>query len=1442
MLTRQSQKMKSGGCAIRKDPPNVFFMSFFFLQEPETTVKEDGATRPEQEVGVKMAGKEAKEEALKPKAGLAPGGTEEERRKAASQQETSEMKLDVSGTARENISSTSRTLSDAKYTVGSGMGMKSGLVVKTAPQVQVSDSSDKTAAPKTQQKHTANLVPNAMQGKRDTPQTQHPTSEYPGKKSEPKLHRDKHVHWQKDAPGKTDKKEPGQRSLEIKVTGERVAPLAELEELSDTSAMWLMKDERQLKRKKSLDENDVNLAKSIRTSVEEKSSSVSTSSSSVLVKHSKQFSQTVTKISSTKGPLQEPDITTYSEQRSEKHEFEERRPETDQDNKENVETLPEKPKSETKDVKPAMTKTPEKDKKERRNIGGAVFGITGEKSRPAVEKLKPKGAKPSEPGKKQIVLPVIRPTDPRRWAIAVTDYSGTSQLGQPLESKGADRGVPERPKDPRRWGIAPRADNSARPPHEQYSQQFECEEREAPGGDAAPSSHTPLSATVATTLPHQSPLLSHTQQKPVLPRLLQPARKTSPGVVFYDDRASALSDSPEHHPQSPDSTGTSSPDARLPDDAPAQGAVGVSRYKRPEDTEGRPRDFDAEAGPAYVLYRRGPDGGQSVVVIPPIPDDADQMETIRSYSRRDQDTDSLLSEDIPRYVRKDQKQDMLAGRTGSKSLPLLAQHKASQESLHSLSEVRGDRGKKGFMLYMVSKPAQSETQSLAEEPEDTKLPAESWDDIEYYGPRRIETRSHDQLPDVVLDDVPDQPQHYQSVPNMDRYGEPKPARLRPTSAKSAPGDAQEPMPKFTYRPAYTQRELVEKTGHTFGIFGKKVGSGQSQKSKCQKSPKSPTSPKSPKAAVQRPKGPPPPVPPRTTPVKKPEVKNKSRSPQEVAQTEGHVFGVFGQQVPEGAGVSPSTVDETFPSASIKDIMSKLDLFEERGREMDKTEAGPAGHGQERVEVSLLRQEVVSQPGEPFSERQFVVGKRSPMGARLTRPVSMPEELIISHENQQEPELARRHSEHTRDRFSEPEMQERPMRDPMFIEQEDFEEEERVYSVKEIIQKINTESQPEMSTQKDKNKFEKCPYTKIARRYMEDSDKERRPTRYDDRRESPPHRSIGEPKIEKIGQVQELQMIYQNTTSIQEFDEEPQVPRQFQETSIEDDIKFMDDTDVTSIDSDTETEEVEEEMPATPTTVEGTRRLKPLGEKRVAQIHAIIDKKLGKKSGEEAIADEDITSYCLSKEKQKVLKKEKKRLPSYTDEDMGVQFPKMASREMMQMRQMEMRDAAGMKAEAGKPDELDGDESTPEQTEEESSSETESADSQMDTTEIPNDETVTVVKEPEDVTEEPTKVSQEESKQLTAEAESEQQHPHVHFGDDEEQKALNEEEERRQKEKEEREREEFLANEQRIRELEEKLARLEAPVREAVRKLLQVSRKTRLTSLYNCANVQCNMYI
>ena len=57
--------------------------------------------------------------------------------------------------------------------------------------------------------------------------------------------------------------------------------------------------------------------------------------------------------------------------------------------------------------------------------------------------------------------------------------------------------------------------------------------------------------------------------------------------------------------------------------------------------------------------------------------------------------------------------------------------------------------------------------------------------------------------------------------------------------------------------------------------------------------------------------------------------------------------------------------------------------------MDKTGAGPAVLGQERVEVSLLRQNIVTQAGEPFGERQFVIGKASPMGAKLTRPISFP---------------------------------------------------------------------------------------------------------------------------------------------------------------------------------------------------------------------------------------------------------------------------------------------------------------------------------------------------------------------------------------------------------------------------------------------------------------------
>ena len=112
--------------------------------------------------------------------------------------------------------------------------------------------------------------------------------------------------------------------------------------------------------------------------------------------------------------------------------------------------------------------------RERTKVGGSLFGITGERRMTEDDKMKDKPKVKSDAEKKKIVLPVIRPTDPRRWAIALTDYSHTPQTKQLVSTRSMapvkrDPQVEGRPKDHRRWGIAPRGRGMA-PPHEQYSQ------------------------------------------------------------------------------------------------------------------------------------------------------------------------------------------------------------------------------------------------------------------------------------------------------------------------------------------------------------------------------------------------------------------------------------------------------------------------------------------------------------------------------------------------------------------------------------------------------------------------------------------------------------------------------------------------------------------------------------------------------------------------------------------------------------------------------------------------------------------------------------------------------------------------------------------------------------------------------------------------------------
>ena len=1372
---------------------------------------------------------------------LIPTRKAEERRNATSQPGT---KLHLTEGANRGKSSGSRILSDAISFVGSN---QSGSVVRN--KVSLSDSPGKSA--KAKQPISGNVVPNVAEASQGTPKSQYPSSmaakEKSGKSNpdETKYPKDKHVHWQSEDVKKGEKVTvltPGQTSVQVNVDSTKSAPLADVEEVD---SMWFTRDDRQKKRITSLDDDDVNLAQSIKSSFG-KNTRVTSQCSTSVVTQSKKYSHTVTKITPTSGQFKEPDITSYSVQRSEKHGFVSTGSIGDHDNKENVTKSPSE-KSQNLAKIDVATKDVTNQRKDKEEFGGSLFGITGEKRMTDDgddDKMKDKPRAKSDAEKKKIVLPVIRPTDPRRWAIAVTDYSHTPQTNQPVSTRsmapvGAqakrDPQVEERPKDRRRWGVAPRGQGMA-PLHEQLSQEFECKKSDAKCTEPPPDSrrqNVQLSATVATTKPHQSPLLStSTSTKQILPKLMQPARKTSPGIVYYDDRASALSmesledeSSSEHQLYS----------TRKTEDTALQGAVGVSRFRRADTADNALsdkdiKDDDTDPGPPYILYRRVQDGGQpsSVVVTPP--QDMAERETIRSYSRRDPDAESILSEDIPMYVRKDQRQDMLASRIGSQSYPLLSSsippHHTSQDSVSSMTEVRADHGKKGFMVYMVTKqPSPGPSEEAADDDTDVQAryqPSDKADDtandIEYYGPRRIHTKptSHQSGRN-----------HYHSMPDMERFGELQKTGSRPLSTRSASGEDDQQSSNITYKPAYgPYSEMIENTGHTFGIFGQKLAPEQHQTV-----PKSPKSPRSPR--IQRPKGPPPPVPPRKTPVKTQDegAEIKPKTLQEIAAGEGHMFGIFGQQVPRDSGDAQShTSFGSLSSSSVKDIMSKLDLFEERGRRMDKTGAVPAVLGQERVEVSLLRQNIVTQAGEPFGERQFVIGKASPMGARLTRPIGgQGEQLIVSPQNQDPREDPQRQVHDLEGRPQQPR------------EQEDVQEEEKVFSVLEIIQKLNTGQPPEVSTKKDATKYERCPYTAVAKRYIADSEKPTKPMRYDDKREledmvpysDPP----GFPQVEKISEFRELQMIYQNTSSIQEYDEEPLRKQQIEETLIDDDIKFMDDTDVTSIDSDTDSgsdhdDDGNFDMNTSLTPQESLRRLKPLGEKRVAQIHAIIDRKLGpKKSGGRDSPMEDISTYCLSKEKQHLLSKTQK-IPSTLQSRYGpprrVQTTELAT-------PSERKISGGKRSEPAYTQKNDDDDDlTP--VDSEGSSDNESVDTQRDVPELPFDEVTEFVDNGhiEDIAQVEKQDSELEVKETVpgeAKANAEyydmedEMSKQAEEDDMEDEMSKQAEEEDRlqvQKENEEREKEELLRNEQKILELEEKLAKLEGPVRDAVKKLLQVS--------------------
>ena len=1396
--TKESEKGKTD-LGVIKDEMDT---SFEILQPEKETDKDKSSE---------------KSSIVSTKSDLIPPRKVEERRNTTSQSGT---KLRFTEGAKRDISSGNEILSDAISFVGSN---QSGSVVRN--KVPLSDSPGKSA--KAKQPTSGNFVPNVAEASQGTPKSQYPTSMAAKEKSvksnsdETKHPKDKHVHW-KGQDVKKDEKvtilTPGQTSEHVNVDSTKSAPLADVEEVDST---WFMRDDRQTKRKTSLDD-DVNLAQSINNSFEKNTRITSESVSTSVVTHSKKYSKTVTKITPASGQFKEPDITSYSVQRGEKHEFVNTGSIGDQDNKENVaKTLCEKsqnlPKIDTT-IKDVTKQGNDK------GLGGSLFGITGEKRMTDDGKMKDKPKAKSDAEKKKIVLPVIRPPDPRRWAIAVTDYSHTPQTKQAVSTRNMapvsapakrDPQVEERPKDRRRWGIAPRGLGMA-PPHEQLSQEFECKKSNAKCTEPPPDSrrqNVQLSATVATTKPHQSPLLSTTTStKPVLPKLMQPARKTSPGIVYYDDRASALStesledESSEHQ----------LPSNKKTEDVAPLGAVGVSRFRR-ADTTDNPlndkdiKDDDIDPGPPYILYRRVQDGGQpsSVVVTPP--QDMAERETIRSYSKRDPDAESILSEDIPMYVRKDQRQDMLASRMGSQSYPLLSTispHHTSQDSVSSMTEVRADHGKKGFMVYMVTKqpsPGPSEeatnndVDALARYQPSDKAD-DTADDIEYYGPRRIHTKptSH-----------PSGRNHYHSMPDMERFGEPQMTSIRPLLARSAREEDDQSSPNITYKPAYgPYSEMIENTGHTFGIFGQKLAPEQHQAV-----PKSPKSPRSPR--IQRPKGPPPPVPPRKTPVKMQDegVEIKPKTPQEIAAGEGHMFGIFGQQVPRDSGdTQHHTPFGSLPSSSVKDIMSKLDLFEERGRMMDKTGAGPAVLGEERVEVSLLRQNIVTQAGEPFGERQFVVGKASPMGARLTRPIGGEgEQFIISPQNQGPREDLPRHVYDLEGRPQQPR------------EQEDLQGEEKVFSVQEIIQKLNTGQPPEVSTKKDSTKYERCPYTAVAKRYIADSEKPGKPMRYDDKRELEdmvPYSDPSDfPQVEKISEFQELQMIYQNTSSIQDYDEEPLRKHQIEETLIDDDIKFMDDTDVTSIDSDTDSgggDDDDDDNNWDPDTrltpQESLRRLKPLGEKRVAQIHAIIDRKLGpNKSGGKDSPMEDISSYCLSKEKQHLLSKTQK-IPSTLKS--RYEPPRRIQTKEQEKPSKRKVASSGKRSEAADIQKNDGGENDSTPVGSEGSSDNESVDTQRDVSELPFDEVTKFVDDEKQDSE--LEVRETVPEEAKADAE------YYDMEDEMSRQAKEEERLQIQKENEEREKEELLRNEQKIRELEEKLAKLEAPVRDAVKKLLQVS--------------------
>ena len=180
---------------------------------------------------------------------LIPPRKAEERRNTTSQPGT---KLHLTEGGNREISSGKKILSDAISFAGSN---QSGSVVRN--KLPLSDSTGKSA--KAKQPTSSNSVPNVAEVSQATPKSQCPSSmaakEKSGKSNpdETKHPKDKHVHWKGEDVQKGEKVTvltPGQTSVQVGVDNTKSAPLADLEEVD---SMWFMRDDRQRKRKTSLD-------------------------------------------------------------------------------------------------------------------------------------------------------------------------------------------------------------------------------------------------------------------------------------------------------------------------------------------------------------------------------------------------------------------------------------------------------------------------------------------------------------------------------------------------------------------------------------------------------------------------------------------------------------------------------------------------------------------------------------------------------------------------------------------------------------------------------------------------------------------------------------------------------------------------------------------------------------------------------------------------------------------------------------------------------------------------------------------------------------------------------------------------------------------------------------------------------------------------------------